>query len=112
MSEIPQPEAIYARTKEEGARWLKRPLPEMISTALAAGFDIVAGVTALVLVSAQLEHWTGRDAAHVFGSIAFGIGFVFLVVGRAAARRPSTPLHGFTPTARSPCSSARSSRVP
>jgi formate/nitrite transporter FocA (FNT family) len=83
VSEIPQPEDIYERTKEEGARRLERPLPEVISTALAAGFDIVAGVTALVLVESQLDHWMGRDAAHVFASLAFGIGFVFLVVGKA-----------------------------
>ncbi len=50
MSEIPQPEDIYRRTREEGERRLERPLLEMISTALAAGFDIVAGVLALALV--------------------------------------------------------------
>jgi formate/nitrite transporter FocA (FNT family) len=83
VNEIPQPEDIYERTREEGARRLERPLLEVVSTALAAGFDIVAGVTALVLVSSQLEHWTGRQAAHVFASFAFGIGFVFLVVGKA-----------------------------
>ena len=83
MTSVPQPEVIYERTKEEGERRLSRPLAEIVSTALAAGFDIVAGITAFTLVSAQLEPWTGRDAAHVFGSVAFGIGFVFLVVGRA-----------------------------
>jgi formate/nitrite transporter FocA (FNT family) len=79
---VPQPEDIYVRTKEEGRRRLERPLVEVVSTALAAGFDIVAGTVALGLVSAHLADWTGVDAAHVFGSIAFGIGFVFLVVGR------------------------------
>jgi formate-nitrite transporter family protein len=78
----PEPEEIYERTKEEGARRLERPILEEISTALAAGFDIVAGILALALVQSQLEHLTGRHAAHVFGSLAFGIGFVFLVVGR------------------------------
>src|SRR4029079_10511730 len=37
VSEVPQPEDIYLRTKEEGERRLERPLLEMISTALAAG---------------------------------------------------------------------------
>jgi formate/nitrite transporter FocA (FNT family) len=82
LSSVPQPEEIYDRTKKEGERRLRRPLLEIISTALAAGFDIVAGVVALVLVEAQLEHWMGRHAAHVFASLAFGVGFVFLVVGR------------------------------
>ncbi len=81
-SEIPQPEDIYRRTKEEGERRLERPLLEEISTALAAGFDIVAGIVTLILVESQLEHWLGKHAAHVFGSLGFGIAFVFLIVGR------------------------------
>jgi formate-nitrite transporter family protein len=82
LSGIPQPEDIYRLTKEEGERRLGRPLLEMISTALAAGFDIVAGVVAFALVATQLEPWVGKSPAHVFGALAFGIGFVFLVVGR------------------------------
>lgn len=78
----PEPEEIYERTREEGARRLERPVLEVASTALAAGFDIVAGVVALALIESQLEHLLGKHAAHVFGSIGFGIGFVFLVVGR------------------------------
>jgi formate/nitrite transporter FocA (FNT family) len=78
----PEPEEIYQRTREEGARRLERPVLEVISTALAAGFDIIAGVVALVLVESQLQHLLGKDAAHVVGSVAFGIGFVFLIVGR------------------------------
>jgi formate/nitrite transporter FocA (FNT family) len=81
-SPIPEPETIYKRTKEEGQRRLDRPLLEEISTALAAGFDIAAGVIALALVESQLSHRWGTHTAHVFGSIAFGVGFVFLVVGR------------------------------
>jgi formate/nitrite transporter FocA (FNT family) len=80
--DVPQPEDIYEQTKKEGERRLSRPLLEMISTALAAGFDIVAGIVALVLIESQLQHLAGRQAAHVFASIGFGIGFVFLVVGR------------------------------
>jgi formate/nitrite transporter FocA (FNT family) len=82
VSEIPQPEDIYRLTKEEGERRLDRPLLEMISTALAAGFDIVAGVVALAIVDASLAPRLGHGTAHVFASLAFGIGFVFLVVGR------------------------------
>jgi formate/nitrite transporter FocA (FNT family) len=78
----PEPEEIYARTREEGARRLERPILEVASTALAAGFDIIAGVVALALIESQLEHLLGKHAAHVAGSIGFGIGFVFLVVGR------------------------------
>jgi formate/nitrite transporter FocA (FNT family) len=82
LSEIPQPEDIYRRTKAEGARRLDRPLLEMISTALAAGFDIVAGVVAFGIVDASLAPRFGHGPGHLFASLAFGIGFVFLVVGR------------------------------
>jgi formate/nitrite transporter FocA (FNT family) len=81
-NDIPQPEDIYARTKEEGERRLERPVAEEVSTALAAGFDIVAGVILLGLLGSLLEHRFGVEAAHVFASIGFGVGFVFLVVGR------------------------------
>jgi formate/nitrite transporter FocA (FNT family) len=78
----PQPEEIYELTREEGRHRLGRPFLEMASTALAAGLDIVIGITVLVLLESQLEHNFGTHAAHVFGSIGFGIGFVFLIVGR------------------------------
>jgi formate-nitrite transporter family protein len=78
----PEPEEIFERTREEGERRLERPFIEMASTSLAAGFDILAGVVVLCLLDSQLQHILGKDAAHVFGSIGFGVGFVFLIVGR------------------------------
>jgi formate-nitrite transporter family protein len=78
----PEPEEIYERTRDEGARRLERPFLEMMSTSLAAGFDIIVGVVVLTLLEAQLEHILGKHGAHVVGSAGFGIGFVFLVVGR------------------------------
>jgi formate-nitrite transporter family protein len=79
---IPEPETIYERTKEEGKRRLGRPVLEEMSTALAAGFDIVAGVVILALLITQLEHHFGKHAAHVVGALGFGVGFIFLIVGR------------------------------
>jgi formate-nitrite transporter family protein len=63
------PEEIYARTREEGKRRLERPVVEVVATAFAAGFDIVAGIALLAVIAAGLT-------AH------FGVGFVFVVVGR------------------------------
>lgn len=80
--EIPEPEDIYLRTKQEGERRLERPFLEEASTALAAGFDIVAGIVVLALLTSQLEQHFGKHFAHVIGSVGFGIGFVFLIVGR------------------------------
>ncbi|MGH3002713.1 MAG: formate/nitrite transporter family protein [Gaiellaceae bacterium] len=76
------PEEIYARTREEGRRRLERPLLEVVATAFAAGFDIVAGVAFLAVVAAGLRPHFGTDAAHVGGGVVFGVGFVFLIVGR------------------------------
>jgi formate-nitrite transporter family protein len=78
----PEPETIYERTKEEGHRRLTRPTLEEVSTALAAGFDIAAGVIVMALVVHFTEPHFGRDFAHVLGSLGFGVAFVFLVVGR------------------------------
>jgi formate/nitrite transporter FocA (FNT family) len=79
---IPEPETIYERTKEEGRRRLARPVLEEVSTAIAAGFDIVAGITVLALLTAEVAHHFGRHFGHVIGSLGFGIGFVFLILGR------------------------------
>jgi hypothetical protein len=55
---------------------------EEVLTALAAGFDIVAGITVLALLTSEVEH-LGRHFAHVVGALGFGIGFIFLIVGGA-----------------------------
>lgn len=79
---IPEPETIYERTKEEGRRRLGRPPLEEVSTGLAAGFDIATGVVVMALLINLLQHHFGKPAAEVFGSLGFGVGFVFLIVGR------------------------------
>ncbi len=77
----PEPEEIYARTRREGERRLQRPFLELVSTALAAGFDITAGLTAFALVGGTLVAY-GTSISHLGASLAFGCGFAFLVVGR------------------------------
>jgi formate-nitrite transporter family protein len=78
----PEPEEIFENTRKEGERRLERPFFEVVSTALAAGFDIAAGVILLAVLSAQLTEHFGKHAAAVGGAFGFGIGFVFLIVGR------------------------------
>ncbi len=78
----PEPEEIFEHTRREGARRLQRPLLEVVSTALAAGFDIAAGVILLAALDAPLRRHFGVDAAGVAGALGFGLGFVFLLVGR------------------------------
>jgi formate/nitrite transporter FocA (FNT family) len=82
LIQVPEPEEIYQRTKEEGRRRLARPVLEEMSTALAAGFDIAAGIMVMGLLIHFTEPHFGREVAHVIGAMGFGVGFVFLVVGR------------------------------
>ena len=79
----PQPEEIYQRTKEEGRRRLSRPVLELGATAIVGGFDVAVGLAIFFLTSAELEPRIGMNAAHFAGAIGFGIGFVFIVVGRS-----------------------------
>jgi formate-nitrite transporter family protein len=79
----PQPEEIYERTREEGKRRLSRPVLELGATALVGGLDVAIGVAVFMLASAELELKIGLNAAHFVGAIGFGIGFVFIVVGRS-----------------------------
>jgi formate/nitrite transporter FocA (FNT family) len=53
-----------------------------VSTSFIAGFTIVFGIAALGAVEALVEPQFG-DVATVAGALTFGIGLVFLVVGRA-----------------------------
>jgi formate-nitrite transporter family protein len=82
MSSVPEPEEIFEKSRAEGERRLERPFVELVSTALAAGFDIAAGVVLLGVVAASLEHHFGADAAGFAGALGFGVGFIFLIVGR------------------------------
>ena len=75
----PEPEEIYERTQEEGKRRLSRPPLELAATALVGGFDVAFGVAAFALAKRTVH----GDAGDLIGSLAFGIGFVFVVVGRS-----------------------------
>jgi len=83
VSAVPEPEEIFEKTRLEGERRLERPFVELVATALAAGFDIACGVILIAVLASPLEHHFGKDAAGVAGALGFGVGFIFLVVGRA-----------------------------
>jgi formate/nitrite transporter FocA (FNT family) len=74
-----EPEEIYEETGKEGRRRLSRPLVELAATALVGGFDVSFGVAAYALAAGAVGGSRGRVA----GAIAFGIGFVFIVVGKS-----------------------------
>lgn len=79
----PQPEQIFERTRREGARRLSRPPLELAATALVGGLDVALGVAVYGLAAAAVEPKGGAGLAHLAGAIAFGIAFVFIVVGRS-----------------------------
>jgi formate/nitrite transporter FocA (FNT family) len=82
MSIAPGPADIFERAVEEGERRLEQSTLELVSTSFIAGFTIVFGMVALGLVEAAVApHF--HELAKVAGALAFGVGVVFLVVGRA-----------------------------
>lgn len=82
MSGAPRPSEIFQRAAEEGERRLDQSLLELVSTSFIAGFTIVFGIIALGVVHAAVEPQLG-EIAKLAGALAFAIGLVFLVVGRA-----------------------------
>jgi formate-nitrite transporter family protein len=79
----PQPEEIYERTREEGKRRLSRPVLELAATALVGGFDVAFGVAAFALAGGAVDTRSSSSLARLVGALAFGVGFVFVVVGRS-----------------------------
>ena len=82
MSVAPSPAEAFNRAVEEGERRLDQSMVELLSTGFIAGLTIIFGMIALGTVEALLS-----DASHgigkIAGALAFGMGVVFLVVGRA-----------------------------
>lgn len=78
----PTPQEIYERAKHEGRRRLSMPFGEQVATGFIAGVTIVFGIVALGVAQALLEPEVGRGVATLVGALAFGIGLVFLIVGR------------------------------
>jgi formate/nitrite transporter FocA (FNT family) len=83
MSVAPTPEEVYERAKSEGRRRLSMSLLGQVSTGFIAGVTIIFGIVALGVVDTLLEPEFGEQAASLGGALAFGIGLVFLVVGRS-----------------------------
>ncbi len=82
MALAPNPSEIFHRAAEEGERRLDQSLLELVSTGFIAGFTVVFGIAALGVVHAAVEPRLG-EIARIAGALAFAIGLVFLIVGRA-----------------------------
>lgn len=83
MSTAPGPGEIYERSLEEGKRRLGLSFLDQAATGFIAGVTIVFGLVAFGIAYALVEPELGPGLADLAGALAFGIGLVFLVVGRA-----------------------------
>lgn len=79
----PTPEEIYERTRKEGERRLSRPFLELAATAFVAGLDVVFGVVAMAVAHHLVAARFGPELGSLAGAVAFGVAFVFIVVGRS-----------------------------
>jgi formate-nitrite transporter family protein len=77
------PNEIWRASSDEGTRRVDRSIGGQISTGFVGGVDVMIGITALAVLTGALTIVMPEPTAHALGSFAFGIGFVFLVIGRS-----------------------------
>jgi formate/nitrite transporter FocA (FNT family) len=82
MSEPLNPEQIFDRAADEGKRRLDQTLIALLATGFIAGFTIVFGSAAQALIHSAAKPHFGEFAS-VLGALGFGVGVVFLILGRA-----------------------------
>jgi formate/nitrite transporter FocA (FNT family) len=82
MAAAPTPDEIFHHAVDEGQRRLDQSLLELTSTSFIAGFTIVFGIIGLGIAHAAVEP-LHSGIARLVGALAFAVGVVFLVVGRA-----------------------------
>ncbi len=76
------PDDIWDDAIDEGERRMNRTAPALWSTSIIGGSDVMIGVLLLALVTGAFTDVIPNASAHVLGSLVFGIGFVFLTIGR------------------------------
>src|SRR4051795_5718722 len=77
------PAEIWEEGLDEGERRLARHWTGLAATGFAGGLDVFFSVLVLAAVTRGLHEALPEQAAHVLASLAFGVGFVFITLGRA-----------------------------
>ncbi len=77
------PEEIWEESLDEGERRLNRRFPGLAATGFAGGADLLFGIVAVAILQGALHKLMPESPAHVLASVVFGIGFVFITIGRA-----------------------------
>jgi formate/nitrite transporter FocA (FNT family) len=77
------PQEVWQSGVEEGDRRLGRTVPGLGATGFAGGVEILFGIIVMAVTTAAFTPTLGEQGAHVLGSLAFGVGFVLITIGRA-----------------------------
>ena len=77
------PREIWDDSLDEGERRLARDVPALAATGFAGGVDVFFSVLLLAIASGALHEVMPEATAHVLASLTFGVGFVFITLGRA-----------------------------
>jgi formate-nitrite transporter family protein len=77
------PGALWAEGLDEGEQRLNRRTLSAAATGLVGGFDVMIGVAIAAVVTGSLAEVLPMKLASVVGSLAFGVGFVFITIGRS-----------------------------
>src|SRR5438309_719131 len=77
------PAALWEQGLEEGQQRLERRPMQAAATGLVGGFDVMVGVAVASVLAGSLASVMPAKLAAVLGSLAFGIGFVLISIGRS-----------------------------
>ena len=77
------PDEIWDESVQEGSRRLGRGSAGLAATGVIGGVDVMIGIMALTVVSGALAVALPEQIAHIGGSLAFGVGFVLIILGRS-----------------------------
>src|SRR3954447_12393908 len=77
------PEEIWESSLDEGERRLSRHWTGLAATGFAGGIDVFFSVLLLAVATGALQQVLPEQTAHLIASTTFGVGFVFITLGRA-----------------------------
>src|SRR4051794_27307652 len=77
------PHEIWEDSLDEGERRLRRRSSALAATGFAGGIDVFFSILVLAVTSGALAVVMPEQPAHVLASLTFGVGFVFITLGRA-----------------------------
>ena len=77
------PQDVWDESVGEGERRVDRTIPGLLATGFVGGIDVMLGITGMVVLGGALRAVMPEDTAHALASFVFGIGFVFILIGRS-----------------------------